>query len=181
TTPDVLRPATEASGVRVENVARQIETTVIPDTGILSIEVTHHDPAMAVALANAIATELIARGPALQVVEWAQLPARTASPARTEAVVEGSLLGMALVVVGAYLYSYLDDSVRDAGEASQILALPVVGAISELRQRGALADPARVNGDTPTREEFRDPRTDTLLAGGGDGQLSRPHTATTRE
>jgi capsular exopolysaccharide synthesis family protein len=171
TTPDVLRPATEASGVRVENVARQIETTVIPDTGILSIEVTHHDPAMAVALANAIATELMARGPALQVVEWAQLPARTASPTRTEAVVVGSLLGMALVVVGAYLYSYLDDSVRDAGEASQILALPVVGAISELRQRGALADPARVNGDTRTREQFRTLRTNLLRAGGGDGQL----------
>lgn len=184
TTPDVLRPATQAAGVRVENSSRQIEATVIPDTSILAIGVTHEDPALAVRLANEIASELMSRSPALQVLEWARLPAMSASPTRSEAVIIGAAISMVLVAGVILLRNYLDESIRDADEATRVLALPVVGTISETRRRSGTQEVelARAKYDPRMAEQFRSLRTNLLRgAGESDGQVFLITSAMPRE
>ncbi len=81
-TPDVVNSALEAVGIEAADPEKLVQASVLPDTSILTIEVTYSDPVVAASLANEIVGQIIARSPYLEVIEWAQIPEEPRSPTR---------------------------------------------------------------------------------------------------
>lgn len=141
TTPDIVHPAAEAVGIQIPNPGEIIHASVLPDTSILAIEVTHQNPALAAELANEISRQIIAQSRYLEIIEWADTPTSLEHPTPGEMAVIGAVLG-ASVVFGAILLSdYLDQSLHNPDEATQVLALPILGTIPRQR-RGRVVNKA---------------------------------------
>ncbi len=170
-TPDVVNSALEAVGIEAADPEKLVQASVLPDTSILTIEVTYSDPVVAASLANEIVGQIIARSPYLEVIEWAQIPEEPRSPTRGEMAIIGAVLGLSLVSGVVLLQEYLDDSIGDADEAAQVLDLPVVGTIPIYRRRkgGREAEIAQITDDRGLFEQYRVLAT-TILRGTNPGE-----------
>ena len=73
----------------------------------------------------------------LQLVDEAALPLAKISPNNTVNVAIGALLGLCLGVVLAFVFEYLNRTIRTAEDVGYFLKLPVLGQISDysVRQR----------------------------------------------
>jgi capsular polysaccharide biosynthesis protein len=80
TTPEVIYPAAEATGIQAPNLDKLIQARILPNTSVLAIEVTYEDPALAASLANEIASRIITQSRYLEIIQWAQIPMKPLNP-----------------------------------------------------------------------------------------------------
>lgn len=104
-------------------------------------------------------------GSSVRIVDVARIPERPAGPKRALNTMLGAVVGLMLGVTGAYVVEQLDNRVRSAQEASQLLGAPVLGVIPRLR-RGRTTLPVLIQRyqDPGAAEDFRGLRTRVLRA-----------------
>ena len=115
----------------------------------ITIQVDHHDPSRAQAIANAVTQRFIRdrtlenlgrqrRDIDLTLMEAAGLPTTPFSPRPRRAATAGLLLGVMVGLLAAVLLEYWDDTVRGADEVPGLLGVPVVGVIPPPKGRPAI-------------------------------------------
>jgi capsular exopolysaccharide synthesis family protein len=104
-------------------------------------------------------------GSSVRIVDVAKPPAKPAGPKRGLNILLGAIVGLMVGVTGAYVVEQLDNTVRSAEEASQLLGAPVLGVIPRLGRAGKtlplLTQAKQAPGPT---EDFRGLRTHILGA-----------------
>lgn len=146
TSPEVLKRASEASGITVKDLLKSTKVAVEPMTANVDIEVHHTDPARAAAAANSIANwtvdrieyDQMARG---DVVRSADVVAAEPAMPRPLLIAASALAGLALG--GATAYVLWSRRGRDADRATR-------GAAPSSKRRGEDYAPA----SSRTREQM---------------------------
>lgn len=144
TSPLVLTPVIDKTGLdmRAETLAARVTADSPLNTSLIDISVTDTNPAIAAALANAIAakfTDVIADletpasgGPStvkVSIVRDAVASEKPTSPNLKLNVALGLLVGLALGVGVAVLRAVLDTRVRDESDVAKVTATSVIGSI----------------------------------------------------
>jgi len=75
-------------------------------------------------------------GSAVRIIDVAKPPTKPAGPKRALNTLLGAIVGLMVGVTGAYVVEQLDNSVRSAEEAGQLLGAPVLGVIPRLGRAG---------------------------------------------
>lgn len=105
------------------------------DTRFLSIKVTHTDPAMAQAIANAVRDEVADRAVAVMKVEavnvadYANLPTEKAAPSIAKYTLLGGVLGAFLAAGVIAVLFLLDDTIKTPDDVEKYLKLSTLGSI----------------------------------------------------
>jgi capsular exopolysaccharide synthesis family protein len=112
-------------------------------------------------------------GTSVRIIDTAKPPTKPAGPKRGLNTLLGAIVGLMVGVTAAYVVEQLDNTVRSAEEAGQLLGAPVLGVIPRLGRAGTTL-PVLTQAEQATRpaEEFRGLRTHLLGALRGAGHKS---------
>ena len=129
----------ELGGVySAQQLSQMISASVITDTQILVITVTHPDPEQAAQIANAVAQvapasiQSFVEGSSVTVPQYASVPTAPSSPSVSRNLLIGFLVGL-VVGVGAALVAYfLDTRVTQQDNLSEMFGYPLLGIIPSL-------------------------------------------------
>jgi len=174
TSPLVLGPVIDELGLdaRATSLAAGITSDSPQNSSLININVTDESPAMAAAIANAVAAEfqdVVAElerpndgSPStvkLTIVRDAVAPNEPSLPRSKLNLALGMVVGLGLGVAVAFLREVLDTRVRDEASIAQVTSAPVMGAI--VYDDEATARPLIVQSDPqgPRAEAFRRLRT----------------------
>ena len=122
-------------GMTTSRLAATISVTNPADTRYIVINVTHEDPAMAQAIADAVrvsSAEYITKIMAIQAVntvEEADLPVSPSSPSVRRDTFLGAVLGAMLAVILIVIRFMLNDTIKDSEDVERYLGLSVLGVI----------------------------------------------------
>lgn len=121
-----------------QQLSQMISASVITDTQILVITVTHPDPEQAAQIANAVAQvapasiQSFVEGSSVTVPQYASVPTAPSSPSMSRNLMIGFLVGL-VVGVGAALVAYfLDTRVTQQDNLSEIYGYPLLGIIPNM-------------------------------------------------
>lgn len=121
-----------------QQLSQMISASVITDTQILVITVTHPDPEQAAQIANAVAQvapasiQSFVEGSSVTVPQYASVPTAPSSPSMSRNLLIGFLVGL-VVGVGAALVAYfLDTRVTQQDNLSEIYGYPLLGIIPNM-------------------------------------------------
>lgn len=167
------RPVIEAAagtlGLDARQVEAQVQVNIIPDTSLIELTAEANDPHLAVELANGVVAAFMriaresgsVRTRDLIVVETATLPLKPVSPQKLLNTLIAAMLGFLLATGSAFLFEYLDDSLKTVEDIRQSLSLPTLTVVprpKRHRKRGkatmVIDDP-----DSPLTEAYRVLRT----------------------
>lgn len=129
----------ELGGVySAQQLSQMISASVITDTQILVITVTHPDPEQAAQIANAVAQvapasiQSFVEGSSVTVPQYASVPTSPSSPSMSRNLLIGFLVGL-VVGVGAALVAYfLDTRVTQQDNLSEMFGYPLLGIIPNM-------------------------------------------------
>jgi capsular polysaccharide biosynthesis protein len=132
-----------------QDLTGRIRAVAAPSEFRIAIEVDDMDAGRARDIANAAARFFVEKiqvetagkerqDIAVEVGELAVAPAAPISPRPQLNATAGALLGALVGCLLAVLLEYLDDTVRSAREAEQLLALPILAAVPRPTSRGIL-------------------------------------------
>lgn len=129
----------ELGGVySAQQLSQMISASVITDTQILVITVTHPDPEQAAQIANAVAQvapvsiQSFVEGSSVTVPQYASVPTAPSSPSMSRNLMIGFLVGL-VVGVGAALVAYfLDTRVAQQDNLSEMFGYPLLGIIPNI-------------------------------------------------
>lgn len=129
----------ELGGVySAQQLSQMISASVITDTQILVITVTHPDPEQAAQIANAVAQvapvsiQSFVEGSSVTVPQYASVPTAPSSPSMSRNLMIGFLVGL-VVGVGAALVAYfLDTRVAQQDNLSEMFGYPLLGIIPNM-------------------------------------------------
>jgi polysaccharide biosynthesis transport protein len=145
-TPPVTDPVITKLKLKIssEQLAHQISASNPLDTVLLNISVTNNDPALAAAIANAVAEQFTLVVKALEtpdnstsalvkatVVKPADAPSVPVSPRPKINLALGLLVGLALGIGAAVLRESLDTTIKGAEDLASITTSPLLGIIPE--------------------------------------------------
>lgn len=172
TSPLVLGEVVRNRNLRLtaDKAANNVVVSVPLDTVILNIQASSVSPRGAAELANGVADQLpltvqslsptssstSARVRISQIAR-AEVPVSGSGPSLPVLLVVGLILGFVLAVAVVALRSLLDTRVRDASQASELLGLPVLGAVERRAASEIVFDNPAASGRW--REQFRALRT----------------------
>lgn len=121
-----------------QQLSQMISASVITDTQILVVTVTHPDPEQAAQIANAVAQvapasiQSFVEGSSVTVPQYASVPTAPSSPSMSRNLMIGFLVGL-VVGVGAALVAYfLDTRVTQQDNLSEIYGYPLLGIIPNM-------------------------------------------------
>ncbi|GIG38800.1 polysaccharide biosynthesis tyrosine autokinase [Cellulomonas phragmiteti] len=174
TSPLVLGPVIDdlGLGIRASELAQNITSESPLNSSLVNISVSDPSPAVAAALANAVAAEfrdVVAElerptdgSPSpvkLTVVRDAAAPISPSSPKTGTNAALGLLVGLAIGIGTALLREILDTSIRSESTVAQVTDTAVVGVIAH--DESATSRPLIVQSDphSPRAESFRRLRT----------------------
>jgi succinoglycan biosynthesis transport protein ExoP len=100
----------------------------------------------------------------VSIVETANLPRVPVGPNKGMMVLLAAVIGLVLAVGAAYLLEYLDDTVKTATEAGNLLNLPVIGHIPEIEKGMNDGTYLTKNPRSAVAEAFRGLRTNLEFA-----------------
>lgn len=152
----------------VNELREKVEVESVRDTEIIVIKVIDPDPELAKNIANDVSRafmdqiEQIMQVENVSVVDPAVTPTSPESPRVRMNVAVAFAVGLMAAFGLAFLFEYLDRSIKDPEEARKLLDLPVVGAIpySDEGQLFASSSPR-----SPEAEAFRTLRTNIQYTG----------------
>lgn len=89
-----------------------------------------NEASLSIAEFSSTLASLQQRSNTLEIVEYAQVPAKPSNPSLAIVTILGAVIGGALAVGAVLLSDYLDDTIGSPQEARTALQMPVIGAIS---------------------------------------------------
>lgn len=197
TTDLVLTPVTRSLDLKLsrEQLVQLITATVVPDTVIVTIEVTSSDPQQAAEIANALGTSLISaaqriEAPVVQtpvkgtvpkadlspvkitVVNRASVPTSPANPQTLLKIALGLLVGLALGLIIALIRGSLDNRVRGEDDLPLSDARPLLATIGVQSSptAGAAAEAYRKLRSTLEVRSIGSTRTSVLVVSSQPGE-----------
>ena len=133
-----------------------------------------NDAAATIAEFSSTIANLQNRSNALNIVERARIPTDPTGTSVASATLLGALVGATLAAGLALLMEYMDDRVRTSERATELLGLPVLGAIARFGGKGRLAYPERLltspKMPNAVAESYRALRTNLLFTRGNRNQ-----------
>lgn len=186
TSPLVLEPVIDQLGLggRAEDLARDVSAGSPVNTSLINVSVTAANPALAAAVADAIANKFkdvigdletpTGGGESavkVSVVRPATAPTAPSSPNIKLGLALGLLLGLVLGVGSAVLREVLDTRVRDADDVARVTDKPVIGAIGFDEDAARHPLIVQTNPHSQRSEAFRRLRTNLQFLDVAD----RPH------
>ena len=185
TSPLVLEPVIEELGLDTvpQMLARQISTSVPPETLILEITASSEDAAEAAGIANATAESLRQQVSALEtngntstveltVISPATTPSSPASPSLPRNFAVGVVLALMAGVAAAIIRDLLDNRVRRPEDIEKAFERPVIAKIPYSRDTKHLPLIAAQHPQSLQAEAYRDLRTNLQFMGLAEGQRS---------
>lgn len=106
-------------------------------------------------------------GEKISVIEPAQHPLKPIRPKRGRIIMLSILAGLALGVVGAFVFEHHDQTFRDVRDAERQLGLRVIGTIPTIEKIRRLNPPGNPRRAPPARSAVGGGPPDPLSAGGG--------------
>ncbi len=158
----------------------RVSAQVVQDTELIRITAEGPDPAIAQAVANALAAEIQTESQSLRtglpanaitVIEPAWLPSKPSKPNLRINILLGLLAGVAAGVGLAFLFENLDSTLYATEEVKSVTGLTILGRIpvdKSVTKNSRL--PLLSNGYSPQYEAYRHLRTN-ILAAGSDRRL----------
>lgn len=122
-------------GYTVEQIRGKITTSQIGETEMFRVYITDPDPAMAAAVANAIATEALSaieefvEGSSAKVIDYAKPASSPHSPNYSKNTMTGAVIGAIVAVVILTLRYLLDVRLKTSEDLEQLFSAPVLGQI----------------------------------------------------
>lgn len=121
--------------VTPEQLRETIEVSLRGETEIIEVSVEHTDPVMAQWIAQHTADVFMTRVQELmkvdnvKIVDPAVVPANPVKPNKQLTIIIAAFLGLMMAVGLAFLFEYLDNTVKTAAEVEALTGLPVLGVI----------------------------------------------------
>lgn len=127
------------TGVRPNetSILGMMEASAINDTEVFSVSISHADPEMATAIANAIAKvapgeiESVINGSSAKVVDYAREPKAPYTPNKTSNTIYGALIGALIAIIYVIIRVLMDVRVKGEEDLAQISNAPVLGVIPD--------------------------------------------------
>lgn len=171
-TPAVLQPVIDDLGLQLTAVelARKVSASVPPNTVLIDIAVTDHDPVQAQTLADAIANQFTSTVEELEsvegsspvkatVVQPAQPPDSPVSPRPARNIALALAAGLVLGYGGALIREVLDTRVTTERDVSRVTDATVIGGIAFDREAAKHPLIVQVDPHSSRAEAFRTLRT----------------------
>lgn len=118
-----------------KDIIQKIDIEIIPDTDILKIEVTGRKPESVAKVANEIANISMKQVKnmidieKIEVVDKAQIPKKALNSNTKINTIIGLILGLVISIFLAFLFEYLDNTIRTPKDISRHLKLPSIGIL----------------------------------------------------
>jgi capsular exopolysaccharide synthesis family protein len=177
--PAVLQPAIDSLGIgtSAEDLANQVKASTDANTVLITITASDRSPAMAGAIAQAVADSLIttvdklespkAGGTSpvsLSIIKPAKAPAYPAAPNTRLNLVVGTLIGLTLGIALSLLRSTLDSRIRGEADLRRVTDSPLLGGIAF--DQDAVRHPLLTQAapQSPRAESYRRLRTNLQFA-----------------
>ncbi len=115
-----------------------ISASVITDTQILVITVTHPDPEQAAQIANAVARvapgdiQAFVEGSSVTVPQYASVPSSPSSPSMSRNLLIGFAAGLVVGIAAALIAYFLDTRINQQDNLQEMYGYPVLGIIPNL-------------------------------------------------
>ncbi len=93
----------------------------------------------------------------LQVIEPAVMPRHASSPKMLQNTVLAAIVGLMIAGGGAFLFEYLDDSIKTQAEVEDVLGLPALGTVFTMERKND-TDPGAIAITTPEALEVENYR-----------------------
>ena len=152
----------------VDQLKRKVDVQAVGSTELFILNVTDPDPVLARDMANVMVRVFksqvseIMQVENVSVIDEAVTPKRPVSP-RVHLNIAGAFMAGLMAAGGlAFLLEYLDQSIRDPGEAQKLLQVPVIGVVPKVEgeQLFASSEPR-----SPPAEALRSLRTNIQYSG----------------
>lgn len=121
--------------LKTDDLIKMISVTPETDTEFLKITVKSKDPVQARDIANQAAKSLkevgnnVEKADNIEIVDSAELPIRPASPKPILNMAVAFVIGIMISTGLAFLFEYLDTTVKTQDEIKKLTGLPVIGTI----------------------------------------------------
>lgn len=118
--------------------ASMISASVITDTQILVITVTHPDPEQAAQIANAVARvapgdiQSFVEGSSVTVPQYASVPSAPSSPSMSRNLMIGFAAGLVVGIAAALIAHFLDTRITQQDNLQELYQYPMLGIIPNL-------------------------------------------------
>lgn len=170
----VLETAVKSAGASLsaDELRRLVVASTTPETVLLSVRVRYRDPAVAAALANAVASSMSSfvrelETPSgggeplakLTVVTPAVASESAATPRTARNIVIGALAGLLVGVLCVAIRARFDTRIRSADDAESELGVPVLSVVPKSRKFAGSSMVDFSSGSSAVAEAFRKLRT----------------------
>lgn len=178
--PAVLQPAIDALGLSLtaDELSGKVTATTQLNTVLISISVADHSPVQAAAVAQAVASSLIATVDSLEkpkvgsgtspvslsIIKPAKAPSLPSAPNTKFNLLLGLLTGLAVGLGIAILKSILDNRIRGEADLRLITDAPLLGGISFDQDAARKPLLTQAAPQSPRAESFRTLRTNLQFA-----------------
>ena len=155
--------------LNVGELRNKVEVEAVRDTELFIVRVQDPDPVLARDIANEVARAfmeqitMIMQVENVSVVDTAVTPTSPVSPRVMLNIAVALVVGMMAAFGLAFLYEYLDRTIKDPDQAKQLLDIPVVGLVPKVEDQEQLFSTA--NPRAPASEAMRSIRTNIQFAG----------------
>ncbi|MEV7458193.1 polysaccharide biosynthesis tyrosine autokinase [Pseudarthrobacter oxydans] len=172
--PIVLQPAIDSLGLEMsaEDLAQRVQASTDVNTVLINITASDSSPAMAGAIAQAVADSLIKAVDQLErpktggtspvsisVTKPASAPSSSSAPNTRVNLIAGTLLGLAVGIGLVLLRSALDNRIRSEADLRKVTDAPLLGGISYDADAGVHPLLTQTPPQSPRAEAFRRLRT----------------------
>lgn len=144
-TPRILKPVAKEVGMASKEklLASMINVAAVKESQVMSVTVTHENPKKAVEIANTIAATFKTEIVNIMSVDNVQILTEAEYDANMAPVKPNKMLNIAIAfVVGlmtavglAFLFEYMDKTIKTDQDVARKLGLPVLGSISVMTEK----------------------------------------------
>ncbi len=121
-----------------ENIRKMLTTGAINDTEAFNITITSSNPETAQKIVNTIAKVLpaeikrVVKAGAVEVIDYARMPDKPASPKVEVYTLAAMLLGLLLSAAAVLIFEIADSAIRSEEDLGEAFEIPVLGVIPRL-------------------------------------------------
>jgi len=125
--------------MNTKQLREKVSVSSADETEIINIMVKDKDPVMAQTITNTLTkvfqseVKRIMMLDNVQIIDEAPLPDAPVEPSRMRNVIVGGMIGLIIGVALAFLLEYLSRSVRSEEQLTELLGVPVLGAVPRIK------------------------------------------------
>ncbi len=118
----------------IGSISKRIEATIVKDSNLIEVKVSHTNPEMALNIANAVSVQYLElmrefMFSSVVVISPANLPVAPVYPSIKLNLIVALMLGLMLSILLAFILDFLDNTIKTVDDVNRVLDLPVLGLI----------------------------------------------------